>query len=52
VVADCFTRQYDDPSADATFAGLVLQHLPEAFQSIREYQKKDPFCKDLYPKVV
>jgi hypothetical protein len=52
VVANCLTRQYDNPSADATFAGLVLQHLPEAFQSIREYQKKDPFCKDLYPKVV
>jgi hypothetical protein len=29
-----------------------LQHLLEAFQSIREYQKKDPFCKDFYPKVV
>jgi hypothetical protein len=29
-----------------------LQHLPKAFQSIWEYQKKDPFCKDIYPKVV
>jgi hypothetical protein len=36
------TRQYENLSDDATFAGLVLQHLPEAFQSVRERQKKDP----------
>jgi hypothetical protein len=50
-VAGCLTRQYEDLSADATFTELVLQHLAEAFQSIRKCQKKDPFCKDLYPKV-
>ena len=34
-----------------TFSGLVLGHLPEAFQSIREYQKKDPFCTAIHRKV-
>ena len=52
VVADCLTRQYEDLPSDATFTGLVLQHLPEAFRSVREYQKEDPFCKDIYAKVV
>jgi hypothetical protein len=51
VVADCFTRQYEDLSAEDTFTGFVMQHLPEAFRSIQEHQKKVPFCKDLYPKV-
>jgi hypothetical protein len=51
VVADCLTRQYEELSADDTFTGLVLQHLPEAFRSIREHQSEDPFCKDLCRKV-
>jgi hypothetical protein len=51
VVADCLTRQYEELSADDTFTGLVLQHLPEAFRSIREHQSEDPFCKDLRRKV-
>lgn len=52
VLANCLTRQYEDISADATFTGLVLQHLPEALQSIQEHQKKNPFYKNLYPRVV
>jgi hypothetical protein len=48
VGADCLTRQYEDLSVAATFMGLVLQHLSEAFQSIQEHQMKTPFCKDLY----
>jgi hypothetical protein len=52
VVADGLRRQYEDLPADVTFTGLVLQCLPEAFQSIREHQKKDPTCRDLYSKVV
>jgi hypothetical protein len=51
VVADCLTRQYEDLSQEATFSGLVLGHLPEAFQSIKEHQK-DPFCNNIYTKVV
>jgi hypothetical protein len=41
VVADCLTRQYEYLPADATFRNLVLQHLPKAFRSGREYLK-DP----------
>jgi transposase InsO family protein len=52
VVADCLTRQYEDISGETTFSGLVLGHLPEAFQSIVEHQKKDPFCNNIYKKVV
>jgi hypothetical protein len=52
VVADCLTRQYEDISTDVTFAGLVLQHLPEAFRSIKDHQKKDAFCRDLYQRVI
>jgi hypothetical protein len=51
VVADCFTRQYEDPSEEATFSGLVLGRLPEAFRSIEEHQRKDAFC-NIYNKVV
>jgi hypothetical protein len=49
-VADCLTLQFEEPS-DQSFSGLVLQHLPAAFQSIREHQIKDPFCSDLYQKI-
>lgn len=52
VVADCLTSQYEDPLEGATFSGLVLGHLPEAFQSIREHQKKDLFCNIIYQKVI
>jgi hypothetical protein len=52
VVADCLTSQYEDLAAESTFSGLVLLHLPEAFQSIKEHQKKDPFCNNVYQKVV
>ncbi|PNF31069.1 hypothetical protein B7P43_G17391, partial [Cryptotermes secundus] len=52
VVADCLTRQYEQPSEDATLSGLVLGQLPEAFQSITEHQKKDLLCRDIYQKVV
>jgi hypothetical protein len=48
VVADCLSRQYDESPESATFAGLVLAHLPEAFQSIREQQKNDPWCRGIY----
>jgi hypothetical protein len=51
-VADCLTRQYKDISTDVTCDGLVLQHLPEAFRSIKEHQKKDAFCRDLYQNVI
>jgi hypothetical protein len=49
-VADCLTRQFED-LAEQLFSGLVLQHLPVAFQSIREHQIKDAFCKEVYEKV-
>jgi hypothetical protein len=52
IVADCLTRQYEDLSAEALFSGLVPQHLTEAFRSIRDHQKKDPYCKELYLKVM
>jgi hypothetical protein len=29
----------------------VLQHLPAAFQSIKEHQKKDAHCRELYAKI-
>jgi hypothetical protein len=38
--------------SDGNFLGLILQHLPAAFQSVWEHQKKDQFCRDLYQKVV
>jgi hypothetical protein len=44
VVADCLTRQYED-SPEQSFSGLVLQHLPAAFQSIREHLIKDAYCR-------
>jgi hypothetical protein len=50
VVADCLTRQFEDPP-ESSFSGLVLQHLPAAFQSIREHQIKDGFCREVYDKV-
>lgn len=50
VVADCVTRQFEDIQ-EQLFSGLVLQHLPAAFQSIREHQIKDEFCRDVYDKV-
>jgi hypothetical protein len=52
VVADCLTRQYEDLSAETMFSGLVLEYLPEAFQSIKEHQRKDSFCNDIYKKVL
>jgi hypothetical protein len=52
VVADCLTRQFEDLPSEVAFSGLILGRLPEAFQSIREHQKKDPECKALYEKVV
>jgi transposase InsO family protein len=51
VVADCLTRQYDELPDDITFSGLVLGNLPEAFQSIADHQKKDPFCRTLYCQI-
>jgi hypothetical protein len=50
VVADCLTRQFGD-SSELSFSGLVLQHLPAAFQSIRQHQIKDAFCRELYEKL-
>jgi hypothetical protein len=29
-----------------------LGQLPEAFHSLKEHQKRDPFCKNIYQKVV
>jgi hypothetical protein len=52
VVADCLTRQYEDLQDANTFSGLILGHLPEAFQSIQQHQKKDAFCNNIYQKVV
>jgi hypothetical protein len=48
VVADCLSRQYEESTEPVTFSGLVLGHLPEAFRSVAEYQKKDPFCREMY----
>jgi hypothetical protein len=42
VGADCLTRQFE-VLPEQSFSGLVLQHLPAAFQSIREHQMKDAF---------
>jgi hypothetical protein len=50
VVADCLTRQYEQASDDS-FSGLVLQHLPAAFQSIKEHQRKDAQCREMYEKI-
>jgi hypothetical protein len=50
VVADCLTRQYED-LPEQSFLGLVLQHLPAAFQSIREHQVKDAYCREVYEKL-
>lgn len=50
VVADCLTRQYERPASDQ-FSGLVLQHLPAAFLSIREHQIKDPHCREIYNQI-
>jgi hypothetical protein len=52
VVADCLSRQYEEPLNDVTFSGLVLGQLPEAFHSIQEHQKRDSFCKDIYARVM
>jgi hypothetical protein len=51
VVADCPTRQFEKPPSEPIFAGLVLQHLPAAFLSIREHQTKDPLCIEIYGKI-
>jgi transposase InsO family protein len=51
VVADCLSRQYDESSESTTFAGMVLSQLPEAFRSIREHQKRDPWCQDIYHRL-
>ncbi|PNF27381.1 hypothetical protein B7P43_G17494, partial [Cryptotermes secundus] len=51
VVADCLTRQFEKPTSDQLFSGLVLQHLPAAFLSIREHQIKDPRCREIYEKI-
>jgi hypothetical protein len=45
VVADYLPRQFEKPTSEPLFAGLVLQHLPVAFLSIREHQIKDPLCR-------
>jgi hypothetical protein len=50
VVADCLTRQFGE-SSDNSFSGLVLQHLPVAFQSIGEHQVKDARCREMYEKL-
>jgi hypothetical protein len=52
VLANCLSRQYEDLSGEATFPRLVLGHLPEAFQYIKERQKKDTFCNNMHQKVV
>jgi hypothetical protein len=46
-VADCLTHQFED-IPEQSFSGLALQHLPAAFQSIREHQIKDAFCRVVY----
>jgi hypothetical protein len=51
VVADCLTRQYEELEG-VKFSRLILGHLPEAFRSIKQHQKKDPFCMDIYRMVV
>jgi hypothetical protein len=50
VVADCLTRQFED-LPEQSFAGLVPRHLPAAFQSIRQPQIKDSFCREMYEKI-
>jgi hypothetical protein len=51
VVADCITRQYEQPIEGAAFTGLVLGQLPEAIRSIPDHQKKDPFCREIYRRL-
>jgi hypothetical protein len=50
-VTDCLTRQYEEVPNEEKFSGLMLQHLPAAFQSIREHQLKEPYCVELRQKV-
>jgi transposase InsO family protein len=52
VVADCLTRQYEQPLEGEILTGLVLGQLPEAFHSIAEHQKKDSWCRDIYSRVI
>jgi hypothetical protein len=52
VVADCLSRQYEEPLNYVTFLGLVLGQLPEAFHLIQEPPKKDSLCKDIYAMVM
>jgi hypothetical protein len=49
VVADCLATQYEEPREEVAFSGLVLGHLPEAFQSVSEHQKEDRLSKG-YPR--
>ncbi|PNF41459.1 hypothetical protein B7P43_G13385 [Cryptotermes secundus] len=51
VVADCLTCQFEKSTSDQLFSGLVLQHLPAAFLSIREHQIKDSCCREIYDKI-
>lgn len=51
VVADCLSRQYEEPLQQPGFSGLLLGQFPEAFQSIRDHQKKDPLCREIYCKL-
>jgi hypothetical protein len=45
MVADCLNRQYEDFVENPFFA-FILQQLPAAFQSIKEYQSENAFCDD------
>jgi hypothetical protein len=47
VVADCLTRQYDNPTSSQLFVGLGLQHLTAEFMSIRQHQIKEPQCREI-----
>jgi hypothetical protein len=49
-VADCLTRQFEDTS-EKCFVGAVLQHLPAAFQSIRQHQINDALCRNIYQQI-
>jgi hypothetical protein len=51
-VADCLTRQYEEPQQEPMFSGLLLGQLPEAVQSIQEHQRKDTFCRTIYQKFI
>ena len=50
VVADTLTRQNEDVPG-GSFSGLILQHLPAAFLSIRQHQINDEYCRDVYQKI-